>query len=89
MSDAPAGLAPSGYQIQNLEIRPDMVVVSFAEVDGLANPIQDHTTRVIPAGVDPDVDAKVREIMDDISELLDLAHRARRRPPDTLPGRRA
>lgn len=75
------------YRIDAVEFRDHAVVVSYTEMDQYRNPfVRDHTNREILPG-DPDVDAKVHELLEDVRELLDLAHVARRQPPDSRPGR--
>lgn len=89
MSDfQPPDLVPQ-YQVDSIEFRHDMVVVNFTDPDKATSPlVQDHTSRVIRPG-DPDVDEKVYGILDDIQELINLAHVAQRNPPDRRPsGRR-
>lgn len=87
MSDfQPAPMVPE-YRIDAIEFRDHAVVVSYTEMDQYRNPfVRDHLNREILPG-DPDVDAKVREIMEDVLELIDLAHVARRQPPETKPAR--
>lgn len=86
MSDFnPPQLTETGYLVDSIEFRDRMVVVNFSEPENLKGPVQDHTSRVIMVGADEDVDAKIRETMDDIQELLDLAHVLRRNPPQTRP----
>lgn len=88
MSDfQPPQLTESGYFVEMVEFRDRMVVVNFTEPEQLKGPVQDHTSRVILLGHDEEIDAKIAEIMDDVQELLTLAHIARRNPPNSRPGR--
>lgn len=88
MSDLPT-LNQTGYMVQSIEFRDGMVVVNFTEPDQLKGPVQDHTSRVILYGADEELDAKINETMEDVQELLNMAHVVRRRPPDTRPARGA
>lgn len=88
MSDFKAPqLTEPGYIVSAVEFRDRMVVVNFTEPEQLKGPVQDHTSRVIMLGNDDELDAKIAELMDDVQELLTLAHVVRRNPPDTRPGR--
>lgn len=75
------------YLVDSIEFRDRMVVLNYSQAEDLKGGIQDHTSRVIYAGVDEEVDAKVREIMEDLQELVTLSHVAKRNPPATRPSR--
>lgn len=88
MTDFQAPEMTEPYLVQSVEFHDRMIVVNFAQAEDLKGGIQDHTSRVIHAGADEEVDAKVRELMDDVQELITLSHVAKRNPPATRPSRR-
>lgn len=81
----PTELLPQD-QVDSIEFREGMLIVNFVPAEEVRNQVvQDHISRVIHLGRDEDVDGKAREVYDDVLELLDLAHVAKRNPPARRP----
>jgi hypothetical protein len=83
----PPDLIPS-YRVDAIEFRDHALVISYTETDQYATggKIIDHVTREIMPGEDPELDARIVELHDEISQILDMAYVAKRRPPGTRPG---
>lgn len=84
MPDPTERLKPP-YVIENIRVLEGRIVIDFYEPPAVTSPIQDATSRVIPFGVDEDLDALLTQLLEEAMQLIDESARVKRNPPDRIP----